>query len=163
MEELLRGPEVWIALAFVTFIAVIAKRGYQRITGTLDSRSAAIKAELEQAAQLREEAQALLAGYERKQREALEEATEIVAHAKEEAERRAGQAEKDLEAALERRTALAEQQIGQAEAQALKEVREASVDLAVAATRRLMRESLDEKRADELIDQAIKEVSDKFH
>ena len=98
----------WVAVAFVLFVALIAKRGYQFITEGLDKRAGRIKTELEEAVRLREEAQALLAGYQRKQRDAVRDAEEIVERANREAARIAAQAEEDLAAALERRTRVAE-------------------------------------------------------
>jgi len=152
----------WVALAFVLFVALIAKKGYQLITQNLDQRAGRIKTELDEAVRLREEAQALLAGYERQQRDAVKEAEEIVAHAKAEAARIAEQAESDLAASLEHRTRLAEVKISQAESQALAQARDFAVDMAVAATRRLMAENLDESRAEALIDEAIAELGDKL-
>ncbi len=153
----------WVAVAFVLFVALIAKRGYQFITVGLDKRAGRIKTELDEAVRLREEAQALLAGYQRKQRDAVRDAEEIVERAKREAARIAEQAEEDLAAALERRTRLAEAKISQAEAQALAEVRNQAVDMALAATRRLMAENLDQSRAETLIDEAIAELGDKLN
>ncbi len=153
----------WVAVAFVLFVALIAKRGYRFIAEGLDKRAGRIKTELEEAVRLREEAQALLAGFQRKQRDAVRDAEEIVERAKREAARIAEQAETDLAAALERRTRLAEAKISQAEAQALAEVRNQAVDMALAATRRLMAENLDQSRAEALIDEAIAELGDKLN
>ncbi len=153
----------WVAVAFVLFVALIAKRGYQFITEGLDKRAGRIKTELDEAVRLREEAQALLAGYQRKQRDAVRDAEEIVERAKREAARIAEQAEEDLAAALERRTRVAEVKISQAEAQALAEVRNQAVDMALAATRRLLAENLDQSRAEALIDEAIAELGDKLN
>ncbi|MEE8246549.1 MAG: F0F1 ATP synthase subunit B, partial [Alphaproteobacteria bacterium] len=130
----------WVAVAFVLFVALIAKRGYKFITEGLDKRAGRIKTELDEAVRLREEALALLAGYQRKQRDAVRDAEEIVERAKREAARIAAQAEEDLAAALERRTRVAEVKISQAEAQALAEVRNQAVDMTLAATRRLLAE-----------------------
>ncbi len=152
----------WVALAFVLFVALIGKKGYQLITQALDQRAQRIKTELDEAVRLREEAQALLAGYQRQQRDAVGEAEEIVERAKAAAVRIAEQAEIDLAAALERRTRLAEIKISQAESQALAEVRNLAVDMALAATRRLMDENLDENRAEALIDEAIAELGGKL-
>ena len=153
----------WVALAFVAFVALIAKKGYELITAALDKRAESIRAELEEAVRLREEAQALLAGYQRKQRDAAAEAEAIVDHAREEAARLAEEAEKDLTAAIERRTKLAENKIAQAEAQAVADVRSLTVDMAVDATRRIIAEKLDKKRAGPLVDDAIAGLEKKLH
>lgn len=157
------GAEFWVAVAFVLFVAAIGRKAYRYVTTALDARAARIEAELEEAVRLREEAQALLANYQRKQREAAAEAEDIVQHAKAEAARIAEQSEHELAAAMERRTRLAELKIAQAEAKAVAEVRGLAVDAAVGAVRRLMAENMDEKRAKTLIDDAIQELHDKLH
>lgn len=161
--EILKSPEFWILLAFLAFVGVIAKKGYRKITEVLDKRSAAIRDELDEAERLREEAQALLADYRKKQRAAAEETEAILAQARAAAERKSEQAKADLDTFVRRRAELARQAISRAEAKALKEVRDAAVDAALAATAELIKERLDEKRADEMIDHAISEVSKKLH
>ena len=107
----------WEWLAFLIFIGLATKMGWKRITAALDARSDAIRDELDQARKLREEAQGLLAEYQRKRRDAEKEADEIVEHAKEEAVALRAEAERKLEENLARRTRLAEEKIGRAEAQ----------------------------------------------
>ncbi len=154
--------EFWVAVGFLVFVAAVAKRAYRIITGALDQRAARIKAELDEAVRLREEAQALLASYQRKQRDAAHEAEEIVEHAKKEAARIAEQAESDMKATIERRGRLAEAKIARAEAQALEEVRNMAADAALGAARRLVAENLDQARAKTLLDEAIAELDDKL-
>lgn len=153
----------WVGLAFVVFVLALAKKGYQMITAELDARAERIKNELEEAVRLREEAQALLARYQRKQRDAIQEAEEILEHARAEAKRIAEQSQVELDAALERRTRLAESKIAQAEAQALAEVRDLAVDVALDATRSLIAEKLEAERAKALVEDAIAELRDKLH
>jgi len=163
MDELFGNGEFWVAFAFVIFVAAIGKLAYAKITQALEKRAATIKQELDEAMRLREEAQALLAGYQRQQRDALTQAEEIVAHAHQEAARLATQAEKNLEEDMARRARLTLDKIAQAEAQALNEVRDAAAALAVSAARRLIASSLDEVGADKLIDDAIAELDGKLH
>src|SRR5262245_58469201 len=126
-------PEFWVAVSFAVFIGVLIYFGVHRlIIGALDDRRAKIKAELDEARRLKEEAQALLAEYQRKQGEAEREAAEIVAGAKAEAERLAADAKAKSEDFLARRTKLAEIKIAQAEAQAVADVRNAAAEAAVA-------------------------------
>ena len=153
----------WEGLAFVIFIAVAAKMGGKRITAALDARSNAIRDELDQARRLREEAQSLLAEYQRKRRDAEKEADEIVEHAKKEAIALRAEAERKLEENLARRTRLAEEKIGRAEAQAIQDVRNTAIDVAVAAAQKLIAENLDDGRAQALIDDAIGEVQKNVH
>ena len=163
MSEFLTSPETWVALAFIVFVALVWKPTKKFIVSALDERSSRIKKDLDEAARLREQAQALLTQYETKYRDAMKAAETILAHARDEAQRLSQQAARDLEAALKRREELAMQRIAQAEQQAAADVRGAAVDVAIAATERLLREKLDGAKSDALIDQAIKELPAKLH
>lgn len=160
---MLSSPEFWVAVGFVILVVGAARPAWRAISTGLDARAEKIKATLDEAAKLREEAQHLLAEYQRKQRDAMKETEEIVAHAKVEAERLAAKASADLDVALKRREQMAIEKIAQAETEALREVREISVDLAVAAARALIADNLDDKRKGELVDEAIKELPNKLH
>ena len=112
--------EAWVAVAFVLFLCLLVYVGaHRRVIGGIDARQARIKAELDEAVRLRDEAKALLAEYERKGREAESEAAAIIASAKGEAERLAAEAKAKMEDFVVRRTKMAEAKIAQAEAQAL--------------------------------------------
>lgn len=163
MSDFLTSPETWVALAFIVFVVLVWKPTQKAILSVLDDRSARIRKELNEAEKLREQAQALLAQYETKYRDAMKEAETILAHARDEAQRLSQQAARDLETSLKRREELALQRIAQTEQQAAAEVRGAAVDVAVAAAERLLREKLDGAKADALIDQAIKELPAKLH
>lgn len=152
----------WEAVAFILAVALVWKKASGAITGALDERARKIREELDEARKLREEAQATLANYQRKQRDALKEAEEIIAHAKAEAERLGAQAAHDLEAAIQRRQRLAEEKIAQAEQKALAEVRAAAVDVAVAAARRVLAEDMG-ARGSKLIDEAIDNLPQRLH
>lgn len=151
-------PSFWVAVAFVIFVAALAKKIWATATTALDARAEEIKAKLEEAKQLREEAQAAKANYQRLQRDALKEAEDILAHAKEEAQRMREEGEKKLEAALARREQLAVEKIQAAEAKALDDVRSQMVDLAVAATRKLIDDNLDDTARKRLVGDAINEI-----
>ncbi|HJM61351.1 MAG TPA: F0F1 ATP synthase subunit B [Alphaproteobacteria bacterium] len=148
-------PEFWVLIAFVVFIAAVGKKAWAMITGMLDGRAAAIKSELESAVALREEAQTLLAGYQRQQRDAVKETEVIVEQAKQTARIETEQAKADLESALERRGKSAADKIAQAKARALEQIRANVVDVTIAATRRVIAESMDDARSDALVDEAI--------
>ena len=148
-------PEFWVLIAFVVFIAAVGKKAWAMITGMLDGRAAAIKSELERAVALREEAQTLLAGYQRQQRDAVKETEVIVEQAKQTARIETEQAKADLESALERRGKSAADKIAQAKARALEQIRANVVDVTIAATRRVIAESMDDARSDALVDEAI--------
>ncbi len=156
MQGLISDPTFWVAVSLVAFLGLVVYLGApKRVLDALDARAAAISAELDEAARLREEAQALLANYQRKQQEAEKEAEEIVEHAKEEAERMKAEAEASFKEQIERRTRLTEQKIAQAEVQAVQDVRRISADTAVGAARRVIEDSMDGSAAESLVDQSI--------
>jgi F-type H+-transporting ATPase subunit b len=162
--EMIKEPEFWVAVAFVLFVGVILYVGaHKKMTEALDHRSARIKAELDEARRLRDEADKLLAEYQRKQSEAEREAEVIVADAKAEAERVAAEARVKMEEFVARRTKLAEAKIGQAEAQALADVRAAAADAAVSAAEKILRDSAKGPVADNLIAQGIADVKAKLN
>jgi len=156
---LLNSAEFWVAAAFVLFCALLVYVGVPgKIFATLDQRSARIKAELDEARRLREEAEQLLAAYRRKQNEAEREAATLIASAQAEAERMAQEASKKTEEFIARRTKMAETKISQAEAQALADVRAAAAEAAVAAAEKILAQSVKGQVADNLIAQGIAEV-----
>jgi F-type H+-transporting ATPase subunit b len=134
-------PEFWVLVSFLCFIGLLVYfKVPGLIAGALDARADAIRKELDTARKLREEAQELLADYQRKARQAEGEAKAIVEEARREAEAFAAETRASLKDALERRTRSAEEKIGRAEAQAIGEVRGAAVDAAVAAAERILRQ-----------------------
>jgi len=158
MEELLHNPAFWVAIAFVIFVALTYKPLFKALAGGLDKRADLIRQELEEAAQLREEAQKTLAEYRKLQSEAAREAEELIEHTVKETARIRDQAERDLEAALKRREQAAVEKIAQAEAKAMADVRSRAVDIAIAATGKLLEEKLDAARADAIIDRSIADL-----
>jgi len=153
-----------VLLAFILFIAVLYYfKVPGLIGGMLDKRATDIKAELDEARKLREEAQTLLASYERKQKEVQEQADHIVAAAKEEAGAAADQAKVDLEKSVARRLAAAEDQIGSAESAAIKAVRDEAVTIAIAAARDVIAKQMTAADGNSLIDDAISQVETKLH
>ncbi len=163
MGALLNSPEFWVAVGFFILMAAIAKPIGKAFASTLDARSERIKATLDEAVKLREEAQHLLVEHQRKQRNAVRETEEILAKAKEESERFAADAAANLEITLKRREEMAHEKIARAEAEALQQVREIAVDVAVAAARKLIAEKLDDDSRSTLVDAAISELPDKLH
>jgi F-type H+-transporting ATPase subunit b len=159
----LATPEFWVAAGFIVLIAAIAKPALRAMISGLDARAERIRKSLDEAAGLREEAQHLLAEYQRKQRDATREIDDMLAHARAEAERNSRSAAEALEASLKRREQLAMDKIAQAESDALQAVRNAAVDIAIAATRKLLADRLDGSAAAVLIDQAIAELPQKLH
>ena len=155
---MLSTPEFWVAVGFVILVAGVARPAWRGITKGLDARAERIKQTLDEARNLHEEAQHLLAEYQRKQRDAAREAEQIIEQARREAESLRAEAVESLERSIERRKTLAGEKIAQAEADAVRAVRDAAVDIAIAATARVIGERLDPERATVLVDDAVKDL-----
>jgi F-type H+-transporting ATPase subunit b len=155
--------EFWVAVAFVIFMGILAYAGVPRMLGrSLDERGARIKTELDEARRLREEAQAVLAEYHKRRQDAEREAQAILDNAKAEGERMAADAATKVEEFVARRTKMAEIKIGQAESQAIADVRAAAADAAVAAAAKVLAETVKGEVADDLIAAGIKELKAKL-
>ena len=157
-------PETWVAIAFVILMAVFAYFGVHRTVLTaLDHRRERIKAELDDARRLKEEAAKLLAEYKAKRASAEAEAQEIISNAKAEAERIAAEAKAKMEDFVARRTKTAESKIALAEAQAVADVRSAAANAAVAAASTILSQSVKGSVADDLLAKGIAEVRAKLN
>jgi len=157
-------PETWVAFAFIIFVGILAYVGvHRKLVAALDQRRMRIKAELDDARRLREEAERLLADYQRRQREAEREASDIIASAQTEAERIASDARGKVEDFVARRTKMAETKIAQAEAQALADVRAAAAEAAVAAAERVLAQTVHGQVADRLLAQGVESVKKKLN
>jgi F-type H+-transporting ATPase subunit b len=156
--------EAWVAVAFVLFLGILVYVGaHRRVIDGIDQRQARIKAELEEARRLREEAQALLVEYQRKRHDADREAEAIIATANAEAERLAAEGKTRLEDFVARRTKMAETKIAQAEAQALSDVRSSAADAAVAAAEKILSTTAKGKIADDLLARGIADLRKGFN
>jgi F-type H+-transporting ATPase subunit b len=160
----LRNTDFVVLLAFLGFIAVLI---YFKVPGLLggmlEKRADTIQSELDEARTLREEAQSLLVSYERKQRDVQAQADRIVDQAKKDAAAASEQAKKDLELSIARRMQAAEEQIAQAQASAVRDVRDQAVMLSVAAARDIMARGMSSESAASLIDASIDEVGTRLH
>ncbi|MER8974294.1 MULTISPECIES: F0F1 ATP synthase subunit B [unclassified Mesorhizobium] len=155
---------LWATVALLIFLGIAI---YIKVPGmiakALDARADKISSELEEARRLREEAQQLLGQYQRKRKEAEQEAAAIVAAAKREADMLAAEAHKKTEDYVARRTALAEQKIGQAEREAIGEVRASAVDIAVEAARALLAGKIDAKAGADLFNASLQDLKSKLN
>ncbi|HEY2032536.1 MAG TPA: ATP F0F1 synthase subunit B [Rhizomicrobium sp.] len=162
--ELLSNAEFWVGIGFLVVIGVILYAGAPKMIGKiLDDRALAIKAELDEAARLRAEAEALLADYKRKSAGTEAEAAAIVDEARADAERIAAEMRVALAAQIGRRGKQAEDKIAQAEAAAMAEIRALAADAAAAAAEKLIAARLDEKRAGTLIETSLNDLGAKLN
>jgi len=161
---MLLEAEFWVALGFFVFLGLLGYLGvHRKLAKSLDDRAIRIKAELDEARKLKDEAAALLADYQRKRREAESEAQEIIDGAKAEAERLAEEAKAKVEEFVARRTQIAETKIAQAEAQAAAEVRGAAAEAAVAAAEKILSQEAKGTLATELIAKGIEDIRKKLN
>lgn len=162
-EPFYASPEFWVAIGFFIFLAFVFRPAGRAIIKMLDDRSNQIRERIDESIRLREEAQEMLATYERKQRDAMKEAEDIIARAQADARALSEKAAKDLEASLERRRRQAMERIAMAEAQAVQEVRDKAVEIAVRAAEQAIARSMTPERSSMLIDDTIAEMSKKLH
>lgn len=162
--DFLNNTNIVVAIGFVIFIGIlIYYKVPAMLAAKLDERSVRIRADLDEARALRDEAQALLAAYERRQKEVAVQAEEIVTAARQEALRAAEAAKVDIRATVDRRLATATEQITAAEQAAVREVKDRAVALAVAAAGDVLKAGLQPTDAEQLIARSIDEVGAKLH
>lgn len=164
MVEIWHNSYFTVGVAFVIFLAILWYFGVPRlITRALDDRATRIRAELDEARKLREEAQTLFADFENRQKQVAGQAEEIVAHAKAEAEQAAKQAKADLEVSIQRRLKAADEQIEQAEADAMRRVKDRAVSVAIAAAADVIGKHVDAEHQGRLVDEAIADLGNRLH
>jgi F-type H+-transporting ATPase subunit b len=160
----LQNSNFVVLVAFILFVGFLIYMGVPKmLTDMLDKRAATIKAELDEARALREEAKSVLASYERKQKEVAEQTDRIIASAKDEAMAAAAQAKADLKLSIARRLQAAEEQIASAEANAVRQVRERAVSVAVSVAGDLLAKQMTADAAKSSIDAAIDQVEARLH
>lgn len=161
---LLYNTDFVVAIGFFIFIGIlIYYKVPAMITSRLDARADQIRRDLDEARALREEAQGLLAQYERKQKAVKGQADEIVQAARAQAANAAEQGKDDIRRSVDRRLRTAKDQIQAAEAAAVKEIRDRAVAVAVAAASEVIRARMSEGDAQALVDQSIEEVTTRLH
>lgn len=162
--SLLADSNLWVLVGFIIIIGIIMSQGVgKRVGGFLNNRAQTIQNQLDEARSMREEAQKLLADYQKRQREAESEAEDIIAQAKADAKVMQADAKAKLEEQVARRTRAAEERIARAEAQALAEVRAQTADLAVDAAREIIKARTDGSAQKALLDRAISDIRGKLN
>jgi len=162
--ELIKNAAFWVGLCFGLFLLLLVyKKVPAIVAATLDKRAETIRNELDEARRLREEAQALLANFERKQRDAEKEAESIITLARQEAEALAKKTRENLKDSLERLGKLAEDKISRTEKQALSEVRSVAVNVAIAAAEQIIECKMTPAASKKLVDESIKGLKTKLN
>ena len=161
---MIEDPETWVAIAFVILLGLFGYLGIHRtVLKALDNRSARIKAELDDARRLKDEAAKVLEQYKARRASAEREAEEIITSARAEAERIATEAKAKMEDFVARRTKTAESKIALAEAQAVADVRAAAAEAAVTAASTILSQSVKGQVAEDLLAKGIAEVRQKLN
>lgn len=160
MDPIYMTATFWVAIAFLIFVALAWKPLGKFIANALDKRSEEIANELREAVSLREEAQSLLAEYQKKQRENMEEAKRIVEQTKADAQSMAERAEQDLRDTLEKRKEMAMEKIAQAETAAIKMVQQNVVNIALSASKNMIEEAANDSDS---IDSALEDIKQKLN
>lgn len=160
----LKSTDFIVSIGFALFIGILFYfKVPGMLTGMLDQRAAGIQSDLNEARALREEAQSILAEYERKAAETKAQAEAIVKAAREEAAAAAVEAKADLAASVSRRLAAAQDKIASAESAAIKEVRDTAVSIAVAVAGEVVAKQMSAADANAMIDASIKSAGEKLH
>ncbi|MEZ5813444.1 MAG: hypothetical protein R3E13_01755 [Alphaproteobacteria bacterium] len=161
--ELLHDPSIWLLLSFVIFASLVFKFGKGALLAMLDGRIESIREEIKTAENLRIEAQEMLAQYQRKHKDAVNDAEKILATAKQQAEEIRKKAEKDLDETIARREKQFQERLERMKQNAKDEILEHASNLAIAATSEIIADKLDKKANEKLVDAAIKGVSKNIH
>lgn len=161
--ELLQDTHIWVTLSFFVFVVIAFNVGRKSVLNMLDEKIEHIRKELETAESLRVEAQELLAQYQRKQRDALQESEQIVAKAKEHAEAYQKQAESDLSDLVTRRETQLQARLQRMEESAIKEMHDYASDLAIKAAGKVIADNLDKKTDEALVEKSIANIGKNLH
>ncbi len=161
--ELLGDATVWLLLSFIIFSVIVWRAGKQAFLNLLDNRIENIRSEIETAENLRVEAQELLAQYQRKHRDAVKDAEDIIANAQTHADEIRKKAEEELEEIMARREKQLKERLDRMEKSAATEIQKYAADLAIKATTEIIAGQLDKKANEKLVDQAIKDVGSNIH
>ena len=161
--EFLQDSNIWFTFSFVIFAYIIAKFGVPAINNMLDGRIADIKKDLEESENLRVEAQEMLAQYQRKHRDAIQEADKILEKSKEDAKLFKANAEAGLKEVMDRREAQLTDRLKRMEQNAIQEIQAYAAELSMNAASQIISDTLDKKTGDKLIEQSISNIKSSIH
>lgn len=157
--ELLQDTHVWFLISFLAFVAIAWKFGKNAVLAMLDGRIEDIRKEIETAESLRIESQEMLAQYQRKHKDAVQHADEIISNAQKQANEIKKKAEADLVETMARREKQLQERLKRMEQSAIEDIRQYAANLSVTATAELIAQSLDKKANENLVDVSIKDIS----
>ena len=161
--DLLHDSSIWLLISFLIFAGIVFKFGKGALLSMLDARIEAIREEIKTAENLRVEGQEMLAQYQRKHKDAVKDAEEIMTKAKTQADEIKKKAEKDLDDTIARREKQLQERLERMKQNAKDEILEYASNLAIAATSEIIADKLDKKANEKLVDQAIKDIGKNIH
>jgi F-type H+-transporting ATPase subunit b len=153
----------WVTIAVLVFVLLFGRKIVLPVNNMLDQRAATVRAALDEAAQLKAEAEKLLIDAKKRQEQAIADAKQILESAHAEAARMAEELTKEAEATGKRRKQMAMDRIASAEKAALRDVSNIAVDVASAAVAQLLRNGFAADTNDTLIDHAIAGIPAALH
>jgi F-type H+-transporting ATPase subunit b len=157
------NPELWVAVGLLVFLGIVwLTGGFRMAASAIDSKAAKIQADLDEAARLRAEAEAMLADIRKQRDEADAQARQMLADAQAEAKRLAAESKTKLEEQMARRSALADRRIALAEAQAAAEVKAAAAELAASVAESILTERLKGQKSDPLVEPALAQLAERL-
>ena len=159
LSELLYDTNFWVLISFLIFVGIFIKYGKSKVLGNLDERISSIKTELETAERLRIEAQEVLADYQRKQKDAIKEAELIIADAKAQAENMRQNAENEWQKTMSRREEQLNERLSRIEDNARHDIEAYTAQLAINATRKVLKDKMDNKSDKPLLDNTLEQLS----
>ena len=148
---------VWLAISFILLYVLMAKLGLPRVSGIIAARRGRIEGDLERAGQMKAEAEAVIAAYERALAEARAQAQQTLKETTERLNAAAAERQRQVAEKLATETAAAERRIAEAKAAALGNVRDVAVDVARAAAAKLIGGEVDGGRVAAAVDTAMRE------
>ncbi len=160
LDALRNDSNIWLAFSFILFVYALYKLAWPLIIASLDARIETIKSDIKTAENLRVEAQELLAQYQRKHRDSVEQANKIRREAEEHAAKIREHAETELDHMIERREKQLKMRLARIEAEATAQIQGYAADLAVQATREIIKENMDKKRTEAIASQSIDGLQD---
>ncbi len=161
--DALQDSNIWYLFSFIIFVGIIIKFGLPAFNKLLDTRIEQIRKDLEEAENLRVEAQEMLAQYQRKHRDAVKESEKIISTAKENAKQFKEKAEAELEEIIKRRETQLEDRLERMKQNAINEIQAHAADLAVNATKQIIIDKLDKKANSRLVEQSIMNIENNIH
>ena len=156
-------PTAWVAISFVIFVVAAFIFGRKSVVDGLDAKIDGIRKDIATAEALRDQAQALLSEYQKKQAAASQEAGKIIDQAKTQADRLRKNAEEDFEVTMARKEAMLKERVLRMEESAMDDIRRYAAELAINATTQIIAQKMDAAGAEKLADASIRKVADNLN